>query len=79
MGDEVRIFLLGKGVEIDSIRSEKFNVPEQVETYLKDNGRLYACGTCLQVRNLAPSKTYIVGTLKELYAIITESDKVVTF
>ena len=31
-GDSVRVFLLGKGVELDQIEDEKFNVRQQAES-----------------------------------------------
>jgi sulfur relay (sulfurtransferase) complex TusBCD TusD component (DsrE family) len=79
MGDEVKVFLLGKGVEIDSLGTAKFNVAEQLKSYLDDGGRLFACGTCLKIRQIKPSSVYLVATLKELYEIIKESERVISF
>ena len=79
MGDKVKIFLFGKGVEIDSLDVDKFDVTEQVNTFLDTGGAIYACGTCLEIHELKASERYKVATMKDIYEIIKESDKVVTF
>jgi sulfur relay (sulfurtransferase) complex TusBCD TusD component (DsrE family) len=79
MGDPVKVFLLGKGVEFESISTDKFNCAEQVKSYLEAGGKIYACGTCLNIRGMKPSGVYIVATMKELYDLVKESDKVITF
>ena len=79
MGNQVNVFLLGQGVEVESLDTDKFNISEQVETLVGDGGKLYACGTCLELRQLKISDIYAVATLKELYEIIDKSDKVVSF
>ena len=78
-GDSVKVFLLGKGVEIESLEPDRFNVAEQVKIYLESGSPIYACGTCLQIRNLKISEAYTVATMKDLRDIIAESDKVVSF
>lgn len=78
-GDSVRMFLLGKGVDLESIGTEKFNVAEQLKTYLETGGKLLACGTCLQIHQIKPSQKYSVATMKDLYEIVKESDKIFTF
>ena len=47
---EVEVFLLGKGVESEDIESEKFNVKEQMQLFVENQGKIYACGTCLKLR-----------------------------
>ncbi len=79
MGSKVKVFLLGKGVEVDSLDTNKFDVTEQVNTFLDARGAIYACGTCLEIHNLKAVEAYKVATMKDMYEIIKESDKVVTF
>ena len=79
MGDEVAIFLLGKGVEYESLGTDIFNITEQVQPFINNNGRILACGTCLEIRGLKPSKVYTVGTLKDIHEIVKKSDRIVTF
>jgi len=77
--DEVKIFLTGKGVEYQSISTEKFNTIEQAEKFLQAGGKILACGTCIKSRNQQGSEMCPISTMKDMYEIIKESDKVVTF
>ncbi len=77
--DEVSIFLLGKGVELDRIQDAKFNVREQAETFLKLGGKIMACGTCLKMHNSAGSEICPISTLNDLYELVNKSDRVLTF
>ena len=78
-GDEVKVFLLGKGVECESLDTDKFKVTEQMQT-LVDNGReILACGSCLKIRQSGGSEMCPLSTMKDLYELITGSDRVVTF
>jgi len=77
--DEVKIFLMGKGVEYQSISTPKFNTTEQAEKFLKSAGKILACGTCIKSREQEGSEMCPISTMKDMYEIIKESDKVVTF
>jgi sulfur relay (sulfurtransferase) complex TusBCD TusD component (DsrE family) len=79
LGDAVKVFLLGKGVELESVGTDQFKVAEQVKNYLDDGGQLFACGTCLNIRQMKPAGIYLVASLKELYEIVQESDRVISF
>ncbi len=79
IGDEVRVFLIGKGVEAESLDTDKFDVAEQQHTFVKDGGKIFACGTCLNIHQLEASEMYTVATLNDLYEIIKESDRIITF
>ncbi len=78
-GDEVAVFLLGKGVELDQIKSEEFEVQGQAETLLKAGGRIAACGTCLRLRGMEGSEVCPLSTMKDLYELLRESDRVISF
>ncbi len=78
-GDIVRIFLVGKGVELDKISDAKFNVPEQAQAVLNAGGQFLACGTCLKLRASEGSEMCPLSSLKDLYEIIRDSDRLVTF
>ena len=78
-GDEVRIFLSGQGVEIDRIEDAKFDVKGQAQKVLNAGGQFLACGTCLKLRQSAGSEICPLSTLKDLYEIVRDSDKVLTF
>jgi len=47
---EVRVFLVNKGVEAEDIKSERFNVKEQLQFFIENKGELLACGTCMKNR-----------------------------
>jgi|SRR3989344_2110708 len=79
-GDKVKIFLIGEGVEYETSSSEKFNIQEQTIEFLKsDNAKILACGTCLKLRNQEATKTCPMGSMKDLYELVQESDEILTF
>ena len=77
--DEVKIFLMGKGVEYEKVSTEKFNTIEQAEKFLQSNGKIYACGTCIKAREQKESNLCPINSMKDLHEIVKESEKVVTF
>lgn len=77
-GDEVRIFLSGKGVEIDQIEDPRFDVKGYAEKILKAGGQFLACGTCLKLRSSEGSEICPLSTLKDHYELVRDSDRVVT-
>jgi len=50
-GDTVKIFLLGKGVELDSMVKTNNDLKEQSDKFLNNGGSILGCGTCLRSRN----------------------------
>jgi len=78
-GDQVRIFLSGKGVDIDKIDDPKFDVKGQARKVLDAGGRFLACGACLKLRESDGSEICPLSTLKDQYEIVRDSDKLVTF
>jgi uncharacterized protein involved in oxidation of intracellular sulfur len=78
-GDAVKVFLIGSGVELENLASDKFNVAEQSKAFLATGGKMYACGTCLEIHKVKPSQIFTVATLKDLYEIVNKSDKILTF
>jgi uncharacterized protein involved in oxidation of intracellular sulfur len=78
-GDEVSCFLIGQGVELDKISHPKFDVRGQAESFLKAGGKILACGTCLKIRESEGSAICPISTMKDLYELVRECDKVVSF
>lgn len=78
-GDSVSVFLLAKGVESETLHHAKFNVPEQMQTFVNGGGQILACGSCLKVRNQDGSELCPLSTMKDLYELVRTSDKVVSF
>lgn len=77
--DTVSIFLLGKGVEIQTINDKKFDVKGQLDDFLNNGGKILACGTCMRSRNMEDSKVCPISSLSDLYDLVRKSDKVLTF
>src|SRR3989338_3996073 len=77
--DEVKIFFVGKGVEYQKISTDKFNTIEQGDKLLKSGAKMYACGTCIKSREQEASEMCPISTMRDMYEIVKESDKVVTF
>ena len=75
---QVKIFLLGAGVEIEGIRSKKFNVQEQLEKFNELSGTMLACGTCIKSRQMQFAVCPI-STMKDMLKIVEESDRVLNF
>lgn len=78
-GDTVKVFLLAKGVECESIHTDPFNALEQAQTFVDSGGEILACGTCLEIRHSEGSKMCPLSTMSDLYDLVKGSDKVVTF
>jgi len=77
-GDQVRIFLSGKGVEIDRIEDPKFDVKGQAQKVLEAGGQFLACGACLKLRDSEGSEVCPLSTLKDQYEIVRDSDRVIS-
>ncbi len=77
--DEVSIFLIGKGVEYENISNDQFNIVEQAEKFQEAGGKIFACGTCLKQRNSAGTNLCPISTMRDMYRIVSESEKVLTF
>ena len=77
--DDVSVFLLAKGVEYEALSGAKYNIVELAQKLLDAGGKILACGTCLKQRQKDGSQLCPLSTMKDLYQMIKESDKVVTF
>jgi len=77
--DEVKIFFMGKGVEYQKVSTDKFNTVEQAEKFMQSGGTIYACGSCIKSREQASSQMCPISTMNDMYDIVKESDKIVTF
>ncbi len=77
-GNEVKVFLLGSGVEIENIKDDNFDVGKALRKFLSSRGEILACGTCLKLRR-QKAGVCPVSTMSQLVEMIADSDKVVTF
>jgi len=78
-GDEVRAFLLARGVECESLDTDNFEVAAQMQEFANNGGAILACGTCLKIRHSEGSELCRLSTMKDLYEIIRDSDRVISF
>ena len=78
-GLEVKVFLLGEAVECEQLIHEKYNVAEQLKTFVEDRGAVLACGTCLKSRNMEGSEACPISTMNDCLEMVVWADKVVTF
>ncbi len=75
----VKVFLMNKGVEIEDIKDEKYNIKEQAGLFIKNKGQILACGTCLKSRQKEETNICPISTMKDLLKLVEESDKILTF
>lgn len=76
----VKVFLLGKGVEAENTKGAKFPYIEGIiKKFVKNNGAILACGTCLQIRDRDASSLCPAFAMADMLKIVEESDKVLTF
>jgi len=78
-GDEVKVFLIGKGIEWESLDTDTFKVTEQIERFVDAGGKVLICSRSLEIHQLKAPEKFTLATLKELYDIVKESDKIITF
>ena len=58
---------------------EKFNTIEQAKKLLQSGGKILACGTCIKSREQEGTEMRPINTMKDMYEIVKESDKVIAF
>lgn len=78
-GDTVKVFLMGKGVECESIDTETFSVTQQLRSFIDEGGIVYACGSCMKIRQSEGSEACPFSTIQDCYDVIKDSEKVITF
>ncbi len=78
-GDKVKLFLLASGVEYEKLNEEKFNIIELAQNLIDGGGDVLACGTCLNLRSQESTELCPLSTMKDLYELIRDCDKTVTF
>jgi len=79
MEDEVKVFFIAKGVEWESLDTDTFKVTEHIQEFLKGGGKIFICGTCLEIHQLKAPEKITVATLNQLYEIVEQCDKIISF
>ncbi|MDH5472540.1 MAG: DsrE family protein [Gammaproteobacteria bacterium] len=82
--EDVTVFLLGQGVESSSIKSMKFDIEEQMQNFEDHGGKLIGCTVCCDIRKyIMPELEHdlrcTMGSMMDLYGLIKEGDKIITF
>jgi uncharacterized protein involved in oxidation of intracellular sulfur len=75
----VRVFLVNKGVEAEDVKSERFQVKEQLQTFVENKGELLACGTCMKNRQKEESNFCPIATMNDMLEIVEWSERLLTF
>lgn len=82
--NQVNVFLLGKGVEAMTLSTLKYDILEQAELFRSNGGIIIGCGVCCENRKdempfLQQELRCDMGSMQDLYGLIAEADKVITF
>jgi uncharacterized protein involved in oxidation of intracellular sulfur len=75
----VKVFLVNRGVELEDIKSEKFDLKRQINSFMVNKGEILACGTCLKTRQKEETAVCPISTMNDLLKLVEESDKILTF
>ena len=73
-----RLGLFARGVESERHADPPFDVKDMMQQFADAGGRILACGTCLQLRHSQGTELCPLSTMKDLYELIRDSDRVVT-
>ncbi|MGX6969474.1 DsrE family protein [Vagococcus bubulae] len=76
---EVKFFLMGESVEVESIIDATYDVVSEMKKFEDAGGELLACGTCLKSRQLEDATSCPISTIYDCVAMIEWADKIVTF
>lgn len=77
-GHTVEVFLLGDGVEGPDLEHPKFNPRGVIRKYTQNGGKLFACGTCLDSRDLEAGDLRPRSTMDDCLRVVENADKVLT-
>jgi len=76
---QVKLFLMGEAVEVESIDDTRYDVVAQIEVFTELKGGLLACGTCLKSRHLEDQTSCPISTMADCVEMVEWADQVVTF
>lgn len=82
--NQVKVFLLGKGVEAMTLNTLHYDIQEQVGLFRDHGGVMIGCGVCAENRKetmpfLQKELHCDMGSMQDLYGLVAEADRVVTF
>jgi uncharacterized protein involved in oxidation of intracellular sulfur len=65
--------------EVRERRKEEQRNKIRMREHEDNGGKIFACATCLKIRQSEGSEMCPLSTMKDLYKTVKESDKIVTF
>lgn len=66
-------------MEAEDIKSERYDIRAQIDSFVKGNGQILACGTCLKSRHKEGSAACPISSMADLLKMVEESDRILTF
>ena len=77
--NQVQIFLLGKGVELERLMTESKDIKEKVDEFIELGGVIMGCQTCFKSREIDGTKICKVSCIQDLYVLVKKNQIVLTF
>ncbi len=77
--NQVQIFLLGKGVELERLMTESKDIKEKVDEFIELGGVIMGCQTCFKSREIDGTKICKVSCIQDLYDLVKKNQIVLTF
>ena len=71
--------MVGGGVDYGDSSAKPFDSVLEADKLVKAGGRMMACGTCLKLRQKQGSNVCLLSNMDDLYRLVAESDKIVSF
>ena len=78
-GDSVVIFVISKAVDVFMKDTSKFDIPKTSLQFLSKGGDIYTCATCAKMRHTENVEMCTITSIFDLYEIVKQSKKVVSF
>jgi len=78
-GHKASIFLFNRGVEVEAIANEKFDVAGMMRKFRENGGVTMTCGTCLKFRNKPGTALCPINTLDDLMRLVETADQIISF
>ncbi|MEI8216489.1 MAG: DsrE family protein [Eubacteriales bacterium] len=78
-GHDVKVFLMGEAVEIETLSNLKYDVSGQLNLFNQAGGEILACGTCLIARDMEGTEICPLSTMIDCVDMVEWADKVVNF
>ncbi|MBO7637222.1 MAG: DsrE family protein [Paludibacteraceae bacterium] len=77
--NQVQIFLLGKGVELEKLMNENADIKQKVDEFIELGGVIMGCQTCFKSRQMDGTKICKVSCIQDLYDLVKKNQIVLTF